>query len=52
MKYTGEIDGQYGSREDKKIVLIQELPVNLGSWSPYHRARLKNHCQVAMTPAK
>jgi hypothetical protein len=31
MKYTGEIEGQYGSREDKKkLALIREIPGNTG----------------------
>jgi hypothetical protein len=31
MKYTGEIEGQYGSREDpKKLALIREFPGNTG----------------------
>jgi hypothetical protein len=31
MKYTGGIEGQYGSREDpKKLALIQEIPGNTG----------------------
>jgi hypothetical protein len=33
MKYTGEIEGQYGSREDpKKLALIQEFPGNTGEF--------------------
>jgi hypothetical protein len=31
MKYTGEIKGQYGRREDpKKLALIREIPGNTG----------------------
>jgi hypothetical protein len=31
MKYTGEIEGQYGSQEDpKKLALIREFPGNTG----------------------
>jgi hypothetical protein len=31
MKYMGEIEGQYGSREDpKKLALIREIPGNTG----------------------
>jgi hypothetical protein len=31
IKYTGEIEGQYGSREDpKKLAVIQEIPGNTG----------------------
>jgi hypothetical protein len=31
MKYTGEIEGQYRSREDpKKLALIREIPGNTG----------------------
>jgi hypothetical protein len=31
MKYTGEIEGQHGSREDpKKLALIREFPGNTG----------------------
>jgi hypothetical protein len=31
MKYTGEIEGQYGSREDpKKLALIREISGNTG----------------------
>jgi hypothetical protein len=52
MKYAGEIEGQYGSREDpKKLALIREIPGNTGELVTLYQYKLlktkKNLTQYA-----